>query len=159
MQGCRLKCTHLFPSSGTSCWSGRCRAGRRVAEGPAVMPGGVVPREHQHCCDATTGRPVATSPGNHLLLARMFGLTRYLQGAGRAATAGPTPPLRGSVLTAAPAGLSAFPCLRFPSCPPGYAPGSHLCDSADRPTAAARDTSGARPLAPVSTPAFFPCPN
>ena len=134
---------------------GEEEGGRR----PCCDAGGVVPGEHRHCCSATTGCPVAASPCNLLLLAGMFALPSYLQGMGREVMAGYMPLLEGSVLPAAQAGLSAFPCLCFPSCPPGYAPGSHLCDSTDCPTAAAHDTSGARSLAPVSTPAFFPWPN
>lgn len=128
-------------------------AGRRVAEGPAAMPWcpentstATMPpqaaRRYNPMQSSASCRDVCA----HQLLAgnREGGYGRiYTSSAGQRAPA-------------ARAGLSAFPCLCFPPCPPGYAPGSHLWDSTGRPAAAAHDTSGARPLALVSTPAVFP---
>lgn len=110
--------------------------------------------EHGHYRSATTGCTVAASLCNHLLLAGMFVLPSYLQGMGRGAMARSTPPLQFSVLLAAPAGLPVFPCLHFPSCPPGMPQAA--TSVTDCPTAAAHDTGSAHPLALASTPAFFP---
>lgn len=109
--------------------------------------------EHGHYRSATTGCTVAASLCNHLLLAGMFVLPSYLQGMGRGAMAGSTPPLQFSVLLAAPAGLPVFPCLHFPSCPPGMPQAA--TSVTDCPTAAAHDTGSAHPLALASTLHFF----
>lgn len=134
-------------------------ARRTAAGGPSAMPGGVVPGEHRHDHSA----PQAA------LQMQASGIMRSLQGclcfpaACRERGGWLWQDLcllcRVACCWLLKPQLSSFPCLCFPSCPPGYAPGSHLCDSTDCPTAAARDASGARPLALASTPAFVPWPS
>lgn len=76
VQGCRLKCTHIFPWFGTSCWMlGEEDGGKE----PCCM----VPGERWHCHSATVSCPEAPSLCNHLIIAEVFVLLCYLQGTSR----------------------------------------------------------------------------